>query len=143
MNNFHSKRSEAMWGGLALACLAALVAVTAAHAGDSPTAPIEARELVERIEENQAPLILDVRTKQEFDAGHIPGALHIPHDEVANRLAELPEDKSSEIVVHCQSGRRAGMARTVLEKNGYTGVRDLAGHWKAWSASGRPVEKDE
>ncbi len=117
-----------------------LFVLSAACAGAEPSATIEPAELISRIAEGKAPFVLDVRSEKEFAAGHIPGAINIPHDALADRLSELPDDKASEIVVHCQSGRRAGMAEEVLKKNGYTGARDLVGHWKAWSKAGHPTE---
>jgi rhodanese-related sulfurtransferase len=116
--------------------LAALVVGCGPAPGSNPS--IEASELVSRLADDR-PFILDVRTRQEYDAGHIPGSVLIPHDELAERLDELP-DPSQEIVVHCKSGRRAGMAESILAEAGYTNVRDLTGHWNAWEEAGHPVE---
>jgi rhodanese-related sulfurtransferase len=101
---------------------------------------IAADELDRRIAAGEAPLVLDVRSRVEYERGHIPGALNIPHDELSKRLGELPEDKSAEIVVHCQSGRRARAAETELSEAGYTNLRDLIGHWQGWQADARPSE---
>jgi phage shock protein E len=95
--------------------------------------PIAASELSDRIESGLAPVVLDVRSREEYSKGHIQGAINIPHDELADRLGELRVSKSEEIVVHCQSGRRAQMAEQTLLKSGYSNVRDLAGHWQTWS----------
>jgi hypothetical protein len=65
-------------------------------------------ELAARIEAGTAPLILDVRTPEEYAAEHIPGAVNISHTELAGRLAELDAYKNKEIVVHCRSGAMAG-----------------------------------
>ncbi|NND83142.1 MAG: rhodanese-like domain-containing protein [Gammaproteobacteria bacterium] len=101
---------------------------------------ISAADVAQRIASNTAPIILDVRSAEEYDAGHIPGAVHIPHTELAERFIEIGADRSDEIVVHCQSGRRAGIAEAVLLENGFSNVRDLDGHWKEWSAQGLPIE---
>ena len=106
----------------------------------SGAGPISGPELVARIEARQAPLILDVRSPDEYAGGHIPGAVNIPYDALPERLAALPADRDAEIVVHCQSGRRAGIAEGVLLEAGYTQVRDLTGHWQAWDAAGLPQE---
>ena len=58
-------------------------------------------------------LVVDVRTAQEFAAGHVPGAIHIPHDELADRFAELGESRERPVVLYCESGRRAGWACSV------------------------------
>ena len=111
------------------------------EAGDvEASRPIAADELVVLIEAGRAPLILDVRSRDEFAAGHIPGAVNIPHDELSERLDELDIQASEEIVVHCQSGRRAGAAEALLADAGYLELRDLTGHWLAWQGAGHPVE---
>lgn len=94
---------------------------------------ISAADLSQRLQESRAPVILDVRTPREYLSGHIRGALNVSHDELERRLGELPRDKSSEIVVYCQSGRRAAIAEKILVEKGYTNIKDLAGHWQNWS----------
>jgi phage shock protein E len=96
---------------------------------------ISASALTDQINQHAAPLILDVRTPREFDAGHVPGAINIPHDTLAQRLDELNASKSDEIVVYCHSGRRAGIAEDVLATAGYSHVVDLEGHWKDWTGA--------
>ena len=100
---------------------------------------ISGAELVERLQTDAPPLILDVRTPREFDTGHIPGAVNIPVSDLAGRLGELMPYKDKEIVVHCQAGPRAGFATKVLEQNGFTGIRDLQGHMNQWVSSGYPL----
>jgi phage shock protein E len=85
-----------------------------------------------------APLILDVRTPEEFAAGHVPSAVLIPHDQLEARIAELGAPR--EVVVYCRSGRRSGLVEPILEKNGFR-VHQLAGSWQAWQAAGLPEEK--
>lgn len=102
--------------------------------------PISPHELAERIAAGDAPAILDVRSDSEYRAGHLPGAIHVPHDQLAGRLAELPFAKTDEVVVHCQTGKRAALAEAVLAEAGFTHVRDLEGHWAAWQGAGLPVE---
>ena len=117
----------------------ALLFLLAACASAEPAATITPEALAARIADGSAPLVLDVRTQAEYDAGHVPGAVLIPHDQLAQRLAELGDAKDAEIVVHCQSGRRAGMAEEVLRDAGFSRVTDLEGHWQAWQAGGYPV----
>ena len=102
--------------------------------------PIGAAELAERIRAGSAPLILDVRTREEYAAGHIPGAVNIPHDELSGRLEELGADKATEMIVHCRSGWRAVFAEDILIRAGYTNLRDLEGHMQAWQEAGYPTE---
>jgi rhodanese-related sulfurtransferase len=88
-------------------------------------------------------LILDVRTVAEFDSGHVPNAVNIPHDELASRLAELDSGLDRPVVVYCRSGRRAGMAASVLLEGGYTEILHLEGDMTAWNANGLPTETAE
>lgn len=117
-----------------------LLAGYAASEENKIVASITAGEVVDRIEAGLAPVILDVRTRKEYSKGHIPGAINIPHDELADRLGELPVSKSEEIVVHCQSGGRARLAEQMLLERGYSNVRDLAGHWQKWVLSGMSMK---
>ena len=72
----------------------------------------------------EEPLLLDVRTPEEYAAGHIDGAKNIPYDEIEARAHELPQDKNREIVVCCRSGRRSAIAEKGLRSLGYLRVRD-------------------
>jgi rhodanese-related sulfurtransferase len=77
--------------------------------------------------------LLDVRTIEEFESGHIAGAANISHTDVAARLAEIPKDKP--VVVYCRSGNRSAQAAQVLRDAGYTQVYDLGGII-AWQEDG-------
>jgi len=101
---------------------------------------ITASDLATLIAANDAPFILDVRTENEFSAGHIPGAVNIPHTELEARLAELDAHKNDTIIVYCRSGKRAGMAEEKLQHNGYTKISDLDGHMLGWEKGGHPVK---
>lgn len=72
-------------------------------------------------------LLLDVRSVAEFAAGHAPGTVNIPLDELARRLNEIPAN--APVVVACASGTRSGMARLLLRRNGYREVYNIG----AWS----------
>jgi rhodanese-related sulfurtransferase len=85
-------------------------------------------------------LILDVRSPGEYERGHVPGAINIPHNQVKNRLSEIIEYKDQTVVVYCRSGRRAGMAESVLEASGFTQLKHLEGDWLGWEASKQPSD---
>lgn len=119
---------------LRAALLGALLAAAPVLAGKPAVSPAAVAELSARPD---APIILDVRSQAEFDAGHVPGAVLIPHDQLAGRLAEL--DRERWVLVYCKSGRRAAMAEEVLVKNGFD-VRQIEGSWNRWSAEGRPAQ---
>lgn len=75
-------------------------------------------------------ILVDVRTKAEFDSGHIPTAILIPYDTITRNLPTT--DKDAVIIVYCRSGRRSGIAKNALEQLGYTKVTDFGGitNWK-------------
>ena len=121
------------------ALFVALVAGTAL-ATDPPITPVSQEALIERLDDGaKAPFVLDVRTVEEYVAGHVPGAVNIPHDQVAARLAEVPKDR--DVVLYCRSGRRAQLAGQVLAENGYQHLEHLQGDMLAWMEQGRPVDK--
>lgn len=100
---------------------------------------ISRAELQARQADGAAIALVDVRTPAEFAAGHIPGAVNIPVDEVAARLDEFRAFGDREIVLYCRSGRRAGQAAEALSAAGIDGLRHLAGDFPAWQAAGGPV----
>ena len=87
------------------------------------------------------PLVLDVRRAEEFAAGRVPGSRNLPHEQLVADPALLGAPKDAEIVVYCQSGRRANMALEALQKAGYTRLVHLEGDFPGWQSQGRPVEK--
>lgn len=115
--------------------LAALLLLSgfACHAGTPTVGTITPTELAQRLKGPNPPIVIDVRTREEYAAGHIDTALNLPHDELERRLGEIPGSKSSEIVMYCRSGKRVQLAESILVGKGYTNIRDLAGHWLGWS----------
>ena len=99
---------------------------------------ITARELVGHLEAGAA--VVDVRSRAEWEAGHIPGAPNIPAGEIADRLAELPRERP--IVVHCQGGTRSAIAASILDARGLSGVLDLPGGFAEWEREGLPVSRE-
>ncbi|MGW8283032.1 MAG: rhodanese-like domain-containing protein, partial [Gemmatimonadota bacterium] len=79
------------------------------------------------------------RSPEEYAAGHIPGAVNIPYDELPERLDELNGAQDQEIIVYCRTGRRAGIAELALQEAGFRNVRDLDGHMVDWTSGGYPV----
>ncbi len=84
-------------------------------------------------------IILDVREQDEWDAGHIAGAVFMPMGQVPDRLSEIPTDKT--VIVQCRSGNRSNQITDFLRGKGMTNVHNLAGGLNAWQAVGLPVEK--
>lgn len=79
------------------------------------------------MDENGEAVILDTREQEEFDAGHIPGAILIPYTEIDNKAEDVIPDKDSLILVYCRSGRRSKIAAESLVKLGYTNVKEFGG----------------
>jgi phage shock protein E len=106
-------------------------------------ADISAQQLLQRLDSNDAPLILDVRRPDEYAAGHVPTATNIPHTELENRLDELHTAPDQEIVVYCESGRRAAIAQDILARAGFSRVLHLQGDMQAWRRHTLPTEGGE
>ncbi len=89
----------------------------------------EAKKIMDSGEEC---IILDVREQSEYDEGHIPGAIVIPHTEIEDKAPEMLPDKDKLILVYCRSGRRSKIAAESLVKMGYTNVKEFGGiiDWK-------------
>ncbi len=79
-----------------------------------------------RLEENPDVILLDVRTQEEYDGGHIPGAVCFPNEDIQPELP-LPFEKDAEILVYCRSGRRSAEAAGKLADMGYANVADFGG----------------
>ena len=93
--------------------------------------PAEAKNL-----QRQGAVIVDVREKGEWDAGHAPKAKHHPLGGLSSSMTKLPEERT--LVVVCRSGNRSARAGKLLAKSGYD-VVNLAGGMSAWRAAGLPL----
>lgn len=100
---------------------------------------MEPRELLKRMKTKQSPTVVDVRTILEFRRGHIPGVIHAPTWKILLGLARLPSDRNTELVVTCELGPRARIAREVLRFYGYRNVVLLAGQMAGWRKAGLPM----
>jgi len=124
---------------LSLVLLACAIAFVAEAAGPGS---IEPGTLGERIAWADSSLVvLDVRTPEEFAEGHVPGAINIPHTELASRIAELSESRDRDVVVYCKTGRRAALALDVLDKAGFKRLFHLDGDYTRWNDEKRPTVK--
>ena len=123
---------------LAAAVAFAFLVSLAGSSGAEELAPsIDPETLQRRVETGAAPVVLDVRTPAEFATGHIPGALNIPHTEIARRLGEL--DKEAEVALYCMVGPRARLGEQTLAEAGYKRILHIEGGLAAWKAAGLPV----
>ena len=94
----------------------------------TPWIPLTAREAKKHLDEDAGIILLDVRTQEEYDGGHIPGAVCLPVETFGDGdLTTLLPDKNAEIFVYCRSGRRSAQAAKLLTDLGYTAVTDFGG----------------
>ena len=101
---------------------------------------IDPETVVERLAwGDRSLLLLDVRTPAEYSEGHLPGAVNIPHTELAARIGELADARSRDIVVYCRSGNRSAQALKVLGDAGFQRLFHLKGDFQGWSGQDRPV----
>jgi rhodanese-related sulfurtransferase len=117
--------------------IAALVLAAALGCGGD-VATISDRDLLAQLGSPNPPLVLDVRTPQEYASGHIAGAVNLPHDEVGARLGELGAERDREVVVYCERGPRALKALDILEASGFREVRHLDGDMSGWRSKALP-----
>ena len=97
---------------------------TSENAGYMCITPQEAKKIMDT---QEGYVILDTRTPEEYETGHIPGAILIPHDEILERAEKTLPDKDQLILVYCRSGRRSKLAAQDLVDLGYTNVKEFGG----------------
>jgi phage shock protein E len=119
--------------------LLALCTATSAEETSREAPSIAPAEIVEQRGAGKAPVLIDVRTAQEYAAGHIPGAINIPYDEVAARISEV--DAPHGVALYCMVGPRARKGESALLEIDYEKVLHLEGGMAAWQAAGLPLEK--
>ena len=106
----------------------------AAGAGLSPT---EAVQLINR----EKAVVVDVCSGDEYAAGHIAGARHVPLADLATRLPEVAKNKSLPVILVCASGMRSKRATAIASKLGYEKAHSLQGGLKAWREANLPIQK--
>ena len=109
-----------------------------AMAGPRATAPETDVARTARARAGGGTQIVDVREPDEWAAGHIPGALHIPLGDLGRRMGELRADRP--VITVCRSGRRSLSAAEALLKSGFVDAASLAGGMIAWNNAKQPVE---
>lgn len=142
----HHHTRHPLIAGLAVAATLILGACAGAGQGTAPPAPAVTAPVAMAAEvsvsqasalRDAGAFVLDVRQPNEWVAGHIPDATLIPLGELANRVAEVPHDRT--VVVVCHSGNRSAQGRDILRQAGFSTVTSMAGGMTAWSAAGLPV----
>ena len=111
----------------AIALLASLPVAASAH-GQHSRKPAQQRSQLRQAPARQEAVWIDVRTPEEYAAGHLENAKNIPHDQIGQQIAAHVPNKNTPINLYCRSGRRAEAAKQVLESMGYTNVQNRGGY---------------
>ena len=97
-------------------------------------------ETRERLKQNPAAKLIDVREDNEWQAAHAAGSAHLGKGIIERDIETTVPDKSTELILYCGGGYRSALAADVLQQMGYTNVFSMAGGWKAWQAEGAEIE---
>src|ERR1041385_1843896 len=95
-----------------------------------------------QLDRGDRPVVLDVREKEEFRQGYLPGAVSLPRGFLEMRVEETVPDKSTPIVAYCGGGTRSLLAGRILKELGYTNVVSMRGGFGAWKHQGLPITED-
>jgi sulfur-carrier protein adenylyltransferase/sulfurtransferase len=101
---------------------------------------IDAARAHSLVADGEAPTLVDVRERDEWDEGHIPGAVHIPRGYLESRIEQAALDRARPLIVYCASGSRSAFAARTLQELGYEQVSSLAGGFTDWKQNGFPTE---
>jgi rhodanese-related sulfurtransferase len=93
-----------------------------------------------RLEDGDAVRLIDVREDEEWQKGHIPGAIHIGKGVIERDIEKTIPDTSAAIVLYCGGGYRSVLAADTLQRMGYTNVESMMGGYRGWIAEGNPVD---
>lgn len=83
-------------------------------------------------------VVIDVRTPQEFQGGHVAGALNLPHDSIAQSIAKAKVNKDDRVILYCRSGRRSEVALGTLKGLGYSNIENYGGFEQAQKRLAKP-----
>jgi len=101
---------------------------------------VDARQAQDLLDGAEPPLFLDVRERDEWVEGSVPGAVHVPRGNLESRIEQIAPDRSREIVVYCAGGSRSAFAAKSLGEMGYENVTSLAGGFTDWKRNGHPMD---
>ena len=111
---------------------------TVVFAGETPQ--ISQQELLTALKTaDHNIVVLDVRSAEEYEEGHLANAINVSHNTVVDKLNFLSQYKDKKVVVHCRSGRRAAFAENILAENGFKNVHHLTGDMNGWLEAKLPV----
>ena len=97
-------------------------------------------EVKARLDKGEKLLLVDTREDNEWEKGHIAGAVHLGKGIIERDIVEKVPDKEKEIILYCGGGFRSALSADNLQKMGYTNVVSMDGGWRKWKELGYPVE---
>ena len=101
---------------------------------------IDLGETARLLEDGDAPALVDVRERDEWDEGHLPGAVWVPRGNLESRIEQFVPDREQPVVLYCASGNRSAFAAKTLAELGYENVSSLAGGFTEWKRAGLPYD---
>lgn len=110
------------------------------HAPNAAVTDIQGLKVALESQPHQTPLVIDVRTQAEYDAGHIPTARHIPLNELESRLEDLAAVRDKPIFLVCEVGARSNRATQLLLDKGFSRAVNVDGGTRAWREAGYPLD---
>jgi rhodanese-related sulfurtransferase len=110
-----------------------------AQAADYMSPGLTPEQVLQKLDSEQAPLVVDVRKPAEFGVAHIPGAINIPLAELEKRVDELRQDNG--VLIYCINGSRTRKAEPIVYANEITNVYHLEGAFQGWIQGKYPIEK--
>ncbi len=128
------------WMLIVVAVLSAAMLMWPTIAGNAGAGSLNANEAVQLINREKA-VVVDVCGADEFKAGHVAGAKHLPLDELEGKLSGVVKNKATPVILVCASGARSKRAVAVAKKLGYENAHSLSGGLGAWRAASLPIEK--
>ena len=105
----------------------------------SQTTEVTVEDVKKDMDAGKQFVLLDVRTSEEFKAGHLPKAVNIPRGTLEFMIGKHYPQKDVDIVVYCRTGARAALCAKAISDMGYTNVKNLKGAFKAWGEAGYPI----
>ena len=100
------------------------------------------REVKKRMDAGEEFLLVDVREDNEWERGHIPGAIHMGRGIIERDIEQRVPDNTTKLILYCGGGFRSALSADNLQKMGYRNVESMDGGWKGWLEAGNPTEKD-
>lgn len=110
-------------------------------AAKSAIKEVTIQEVKEILDSGQKPILLDVRAREEYEPGHLKGAVHIPRGLLELGVEKGLPDKSRPVIVYCAGGVRSALAAQTLREMGYRDVASMLGGYDEWAGAQYPVEK--